>query len=190
MSPTSFQTVRLARGSHLTPDEGVCVMELASMIAGEPFTDRPRSVCRVIAALLRSYNDLVRDSRRQDLYRCASDVVGTRDGAGAELARLQHCLDVLDELDELRSHSLVWRLRSPVPTRLRELIDTPVNTHDGVESFLAGLARVLYTGGSRGHERALALVDELTDIRVTSDVPASAHSHDRSLAAPAGAPQA
>ena len=51
MSETSFQTVRLCRGKHWSPAQGACVMELSSMIAGEPFTDRPASVCRVIAGL-------------------------------------------------------------------------------------------------------------------------------------------
>ena len=33
----SHQTVRLARGKHSSPRDGVCVMELASMLAGEQF---------------------------------------------------------------------------------------------------------------------------------------------------------
>src|SRR5690349_12927220 len=52
LSMTSFQTVHLKRGRHLSPDHGVCVMELASMLSGERFTDRPRSVSPVIAAFL------------------------------------------------------------------------------------------------------------------------------------------
>jgi hypothetical protein len=54
-------------------------MELASMLAGEEFTDRPRAVCPVIATVLRSYNDAIDDIRRQDLYRYASESVGTND---------------------------------------------------------------------------------------------------------------
>jgi hypothetical protein len=53
-------------------------MELASMLAGERFSDRPSSVCPVLAALLRAYNDVLDDARRQDLYRFAADSVGTR----------------------------------------------------------------------------------------------------------------
>ena len=49
----SHQTVRLGRGKHASPTDGVCVMELSSMLAGERFSDRPRSVCPVIASLLR-----------------------------------------------------------------------------------------------------------------------------------------
>jgi hypothetical protein len=53
-------------------------MELASMLAGERFGDRPVSVCPVIGAILRAYNDNVDDRRRQDLYRFAADAVDTR----------------------------------------------------------------------------------------------------------------
>jgi hypothetical protein len=56
----------------------VCVLELASMLAGERFGDRPVSVCPVIGAILRTYNDNVDDRRRQDLYRFAAEAVDTR----------------------------------------------------------------------------------------------------------------
>ncbi|MGH2883152.1 MAG: hypothetical protein ACRDPA_10725, partial [Solirubrobacteraceae bacterium] len=74
----SHQNVRLGPGRHPRPGEVVCVLELASMLAGERFGDRPVSVCPVIGAILRAYNDNVDDRRRQDLYRFASDAVDTR----------------------------------------------------------------------------------------------------------------
>jgi hypothetical protein len=78
MTVRSHQTVRLAPGKHAGPDDGVCVMELASMRAREPFSDRPRTVCPVIAAFLRSYNDGLDDARRNDLCPFAATAVGTR----------------------------------------------------------------------------------------------------------------
>jgi hypothetical protein len=89
MPVTSHQTVRLQRGSHNSPESGVCVMELSSMLAGEPFSDRPASVCPVIAQLLRTYNDGVDDVRRQKLYACAALVVGSKVDADAERRRAQ-----------------------------------------------------------------------------------------------------
>ncbi|MFZ0379642.1 MAG: hypothetical protein WAL38_17570 [Solirubrobacteraceae bacterium] len=74
----SHQTVRLGPGRHPHPGKVVCVMELASMLAGERFGDRPASVCPVIGSILRAYNDNVDDHRRQDLYRFATDAVNTR----------------------------------------------------------------------------------------------------------------
>jgi hypothetical protein len=86
------QTVRLTRGNHVSAQEGACVMELASMLADEPFGDQPRSACPVIGMVLRSYNDGLDDRRRQDLYAYASAVIGTRDPS-ATRKRLRMCLD-------------------------------------------------------------------------------------------------
>src|SRR5436190_18638439 len=77
-APISHQNVRLGPGRHPHPGKVVCVMELASMLAGGRFGDRPVSVCPVIGAILRTYNDNVDDRRRQDLYRFAADAVDTR----------------------------------------------------------------------------------------------------------------
>jgi len=77
-APVSHQNVRLGSGRHPRPGKVVCVMELASMLAGERFSDRPVSVCPVIGAILRAYNDNVDDRRRQDLYRFAADAADTR----------------------------------------------------------------------------------------------------------------
>src|ERR1700742_1387309 len=87
MSPVSYQTIKLSKGKHSTPEEGACVMELASMLAGEPFTDHPASVCPVIGSFLRSYNDSVDEDRRQALYEYASKVVGSRACATTQQAR-------------------------------------------------------------------------------------------------------
>src|SRR5436305_11078331 len=81
MNATSHQTPRLSRGRHVSPREGTCVMELASILAGESFSDHPRSACPVLGTIMRCYNDGIDDDRRQDLYWCAAAVVGTRSRA-------------------------------------------------------------------------------------------------------------
>jgi hypothetical protein len=68
-------------------------MELASMLADEPFTDRPGSASPVIAALLRTYNDGLSDDRRQELYPLASLIVGTAGGRRVEQDRASRCLE-------------------------------------------------------------------------------------------------
>jgi hypothetical protein len=73
----THQIVRIGRGAHSSPEQGACVMELASMLAGERFSDRPLSVCPVIAGFLRAYNDALDNKRRQDLLPVAAAVVGT-----------------------------------------------------------------------------------------------------------------
>src|ERR671937_2163837 len=100
MAEPTFQTVQLKRGGHLSPDHGACVMELASMLAGEPFTDHPISVCPTIAGFLRAYNDSIDDARRQDLYEYASRVVGSRSVSETEYARAERLIAWAAEIRE------------------------------------------------------------------------------------------
>jgi hypothetical protein len=92
MAGASHQTVRLSRGRHRSPADGACVMELASMLAGEPFSDRPRCADPVIATFLRAFNDRLDHGRRQQLRPYAAAVVGTRRGRRLSRARRRRCL--------------------------------------------------------------------------------------------------
>ena len=81
-------SVRLEPGAHDSPDDGVCIVELASMLAGEEFSDDPECVDEVIASFLRSWNDRASYSDRQRLLPYAERVVGTRaDAATTPAAR-------------------------------------------------------------------------------------------------------
>jgi hypothetical protein len=93
MTQPSFQTIRLSRGRHSSPGEGTCVMELASMLAHERFSDHPQSVCPVIGEFLRTYNDAVDDERRQALYAYAAAAVGTRGTRADERRRARLCAE-------------------------------------------------------------------------------------------------
>lgn len=108
MPELSHQTVRLSRGRHASPAHGMCVMELASTLAGERFSDHPRCVSPVIGGLLRHYNDAIDDARRQALLRYAALVVGTRTAPDAERARARRCLDWAAERSGTRPPR--WRL--------------------------------------------------------------------------------
>jgi len=92
MTVGSHQVVRLSRGRHAALSEGVCAMELASMLADEPFSDRSPSISPTIGAFLRTYNDGVDDDRRQDLYSVAAAVVGTASRRSVERERINRCL--------------------------------------------------------------------------------------------------
>src|ERR1700753_1163871 len=149
MPTTRHQTVRLSRGKHSSPQDGACVMELASLLAGEPFSDHPKSVCPIIAAFLRGYNDAVDSERRQDLYRYASEAVGSRGGPDVINARTA--------LLETRARELRGTLRGgPL---LQRLFGREIQPSFG--SDLAFAVRALSDRGQRGHAEALALVDEL-----------------------------
>jgi hypothetical protein len=113
MSPVTHQTIKLGKGKHASADEGACVMELASMLAGEPFSDHPASVCPVIGSFLRAYNDSVDDRRRQDLYVYAARVVGTRAGIAVQRDRADRLSAWAVEMQRRR-----WTRMLP-PSRLR-----------------------------------------------------------------------
>jgi hypothetical protein len=149
----SHQTVRLRRGKHASPEKGVCVMELASMLAGEPFSDRPQAVCPVIGAYLRSYNDVVDDERRQDLYRYASEAIDSAGSAALRRRRAERCLAEISRLHDQRSRVRRWLSGRPE-------LSLPGSSIE-LERVGMHLARALQRSGPDGHARALALADEL-----------------------------
>jgi hypothetical protein len=151
-SPT-HQTVRLGKGRHSSPDHGACVMELASMLAGESFTDHPRSVSPVIATFLRSYNDMVDDDRRQDLYRYAAEVVGTARDERAERARADRLIEWADAMEAARSR---W---SPF-ARLRRRSAHATRRRGATEAARYAI-RVMPRIADRSHASVLSLLDDL-----------------------------
>jgi hypothetical protein len=152
VAPVGHQTIRLSKGKHATPSEGACVMELASMLAGEPFSDRPAAVCPVIGGFLRAYNDRIDDERRQDLYRYAAEVVGTRTTPDVERTRERRCLAWSEEMRRQRPRPLRWVGRSAPASVDRRL---------GLDAAGTYAARSIRRHNDRTHIAALALVDEL-----------------------------
>jgi hypothetical protein len=88
----SYQTVRLARGRHAEPRDGVCAAELTSMLAGERFSDQPRTACPAVTAFVRGYNDGLDDARRQDLYAVAALLVGSAGDDDVVHERMWRCI--------------------------------------------------------------------------------------------------
>lgn len=85
--------VRLSPGRHGSPSEGACVVELASLLAGEDFSDRPECVCPVIGAFLRAWNDRAAYADRQRLRPYAERVIGSRASAEVTRQRRDLCLE-------------------------------------------------------------------------------------------------
>jgi hypothetical protein len=152
MPQVSHQTIRLAKGKHQSAEQGACVMELASMLAGEPFTDHPRSVSAPIASFLRRYNDMLDERRRQDLYPYASKVVGTASSPRVELARVQRLMAWADEMWASRRWPLRCRLTALRRGKARA-------SHPELAGSYA--VRALPRMSDRTHTAALALIDQL-----------------------------
>jgi hypothetical protein len=123
-------------------------MELASMLADEPFSDRPSNASPVIGAFLRTYNDAIDDERRQDLYPLAASIVGTASGRAVERERASRCLE------------FARRLGAGTPSG-RGAIGIATPEASGSWAALAALR----TGPSLAtHRRALAFVRELVEV--------------------------
>ena len=70
----------------------MCAVELASLLAGEKFSDHPRCVCDVVAAFMRSLNDRLAHADRQRLIPYASRALGTNAGRAPTRERRDLCL--------------------------------------------------------------------------------------------------
>jgi hypothetical protein len=155
MSPVTHQTIKLGKGKHASPEEGACVMELASMLAGEPFSDHPASVCPVIGSFLRAYNDSIHDRRRQDLYAYAAKVVGTRAGLAIQRERSDRLSDWAVDMQRCR-----WTRMLP-PSRLRI---AGLRRHPSTHALGTSAVRAIARHTDETHRDVLALLDELLAI--------------------------
>ena len=66
----------LSRGKHRSPKKGACFMELASFLAGEPWSDHPSCTHPLLASLARDVNDHVDDYARTRLAPLIPEVIG------------------------------------------------------------------------------------------------------------------
>jgi hypothetical protein len=66
----------LSRGKHRSPSRGACFMEYTSLLAGEPFSDAPRCVDGVLAAVLRGANDQLANADRPQLVPLIGRAIG------------------------------------------------------------------------------------------------------------------
>lgn len=133
------------------------------MLAGERFSDRPLSVCPIVGSIMRVYNDVTNDRRRQDLYRYASECVGTREGYALERRRALRALEV----------ARVHVARKPWLRWAPEADDCP-------ETIALYLIRTLGRPTDATHATMLSLLDELIAMRTTpaEQPPTASMPHD------------
>ena len=158
MSPVSHQTIRLSPGKHSSPDDGACVMELASMLAGESFSDHPACVCPVIGSFLRAYNDSVNDERRQDLYQYASLVVGSASPRPVQQARAER---LSQWAVEMRGRRWSRYLPRPFKWAVSHMYYEPLNQSETVGTRAV---HAIPRHTDQTHAAAIGLIDELLSI--------------------------
>ena len=128
MARTAFrelaEIVRLRKGSHKSPGDGVCAMELVAWMAGEKHSDHPDCVSPVIAAFVPSFNDALDSAHRQRLGAIAARLIDSRGTSEQELARRRLVWD--------------WMIANAVPTWL-----AVAQRRDLADRVLGGRAAVL-----------------------------------------------
>jgi hypothetical protein len=70
----------LSRGKHRNARKGACFMEMASVLANEPWSDHPKCTHPLLAGLARLVNDSTSDQNRSQLAVLIPSVVGLRGG--------------------------------------------------------------------------------------------------------------
>ena len=124
------------------------------MLAGEPFSDRPQSVCPVLGAYLRSYNDVIDDDRRQDLFRYAAEAIGTAGPAELRRRRAERCLAEIARLHDQRSRVRRWLSGRPelsLPGSSIELERVGMHLARALQRSGAGRARARARPRRRAH---------------------------------------
>ena len=74
---SALPKIKLAAGGHEDRTNGLCIMEVAAWLAGQPHSDHPPCVSPVIGHFLRSWNDSMNDTDRQMLKPYAAKVLNT-----------------------------------------------------------------------------------------------------------------
>jgi hypothetical protein len=162
MSSVNYQTIKLSKGKHSSPDEGACVMELASMLAHEPFSDHPASACPVLGSFLRAYNDAVGDDRRQDLYAYASRLVGSRGPLDVQRERSERLIEWAGEM-----YRRGWRRFFP----MARMSDRRLRPGRSLTSAGTYAAHAIGSHSDETHRQVLELLDELLEMGPTSAPP-------------------
>ncbi len=76
--PQALARVQLDSGQHSKPTQGMCVMEMASLLAKEKFTDHPTCVNEVITRAAQRVNDSVSEEDRQRLKKLLPRIMRCR----------------------------------------------------------------------------------------------------------------
>ena len=138
----------IKRGSHSSPSNGCCVMEMVAYAAGEKHTDRPACACPLITSFAISLNDSMRtDDEREALRPLIIGIAGSRGSSALELRR---------------AHVIVyWFVRVALPENF-EFIGELSRAEDVWPVWLAESLRASWAA-LKPHCAALRAVSPITD---------------------------
>jgi hypothetical protein len=125
LPPVGFFGIDLRKGSHSSRERGVCAMEAAAWLAGEPHSDKPQCACSVIGAFVIAWNDaLPTDEDRNRLLKpLIPRLIGTASTQAVRERRSYLALDWLIRVqtpawlalrDDLKPHADTLRALSAI----------------------------------------------------------------------------
>jgi hypothetical protein len=85
--------IKLLAGSHRNPQNGSCVMEVVSYIAGEKYSDHPECACPLITTFAIAVNDRMDDAARQRLLPFVLRIAGSKSTNKIEQQRMYMLAD-------------------------------------------------------------------------------------------------
>lgn len=85
--------IKLSKGSHKKPQQGLCVMECVAYIQGEKHTDAPVCACPVIANYCIGINDKFDQTVRDKLLTYVLRIAGSKSTLEIEQKRAFMCAD-------------------------------------------------------------------------------------------------
>ncbi len=98
-----LDSLHLDTGAHGSPEDGACIMEAVSLLAGEVWSDTPACASPVLGAFLRSWNDSLPDDERQQLKQYIPRLVGSKGTPAQEDERAWMAMDWL-----IRTYTPAW----------------------------------------------------------------------------------
>jgi len=128
--------ITLNVGSHKSLDQGACVMEAVSYIAGEPWSDKPKCASGVIGAFMRRWNDDLDDAGRQKLKPYVRKLVGTAASSAVEDARAWLACDWM-----VRTHTAAWLDLAGLKDQATALRELPPITKANCHGAMATIAK-------------------------------------------------
>jgi hypothetical protein len=158
------------------------VVELASLIAREEFSDRPRCVCPVIAAFLRGWNDRAAHAERQRLAPYATLIVGSRGDRKTTRRRREVCLEWAGaDLRRGPARAMVSRLGMKARITIFCGLRTAIRANEGAADYAARVAMA-----RRDTDAAFGLLDDLLAVGGRLEPNIDAAPNDRGFGAGSG----
>lgn len=116
----------LSRGRHAGPEEGACLMEYVSVLAGEPFSDQPACVEPLLIRLAWAVNDASPPPVRAKLVLAAPRLAGTRnENLMTAPTMLASCVDSVGRYASVQDEAFLLAARSRAHRRMAKLAARP-----------------------------------------------------------------